>query len=104
MFETLLILLILFIGWFWIDTITKREKAIAVGNALAQRFQLQLLDDTVSCSKVWLGRNAKGRIQFLRIYDFEVSADSQSRLSCNLELLGNQLQNWHIPPYFQPLH
>lgn len=104
MFETLLILLILFIAWFWIDTITKREKAIAVGRELAQRFQLQLLDDTVSCSKVWLGRNTKGRIQLLRIYDFEVSADSKSRLSCNLELLGDKLQNWHIPPYFQPLH
>lgn len=104
MFETLLIILILFIAWFWVDTITKREKAVQIGRELAQRFQLQLLDDTVSCSKVWLGRNTRGHVQLLRIYEFEVSADSKSRLSCQLELLGSQLQNWHIPPYFQPLH
>jgi hypothetical protein len=104
MFETLLIALILLIAWFWIDTISKREIAIKIGRDLAGRCNLQLLDETIACKKVWFGRNSNGQMQIVRLYEFEVSADGQSRLSCHLQLLGNQLQNWNIPPYLQPVH
>jgi hypothetical protein len=104
MFELLLLAVLLFIAWFWLDTIAKREIAIQIGRELASRCNLQLLDETVACNKIRLGRDSRGHAQFVRLYEFEVSADGVTRLDCNLQLLGKQLQSWHIPPYLQPVH
>lgn len=104
MFEILLLALTLLIAWYWFDSVSTRDVAVFVGRELASRYQLQLLDDTVSCKKVRLGRNSNGQVKLLRMYAFEVSADGRSRLDCHLQLLGQQLQEWHIPPYQQPVH
>ena len=100
--EIVLLALLIGIGWFWFDSMDKRERAITLGHELASRFSLQLLDETVACSRLSLGRNSRGHVQLLRTYDFEVSANGADRLHCHLELLGSQLGTWHIPPYQQP--
>ena len=92
------------LAWFWFDSITAREAAVSKGRDLAERTNLQLLDDTVACSRLRLARNTRGHVQLLRTYEFEVSANGADRLSCELTLLGKQLNSWHIPPYLQPLH
>jgi hypothetical protein len=102
--EYALLLIIILLAWYWLDSLAKRERAILLGRELAARFQLQLLDETVACSKVWLARNPRGHAQLLRTYEFDVSADGVDRLPCHVILLGNQLQSWHIPPYMQPIH
>ena len=102
MFETLLLALLLLAAWFWLDSIAKREIAIAYGRELAQRCNLQLLDETVACNKIRLSRDSRGHAQLLRLYEFDVSANGADRMQCNLQLLGKQLQTWHIPPYAQP--
>ena len=104
MFELLLLALLICMGWFWLDSIAKREVAIKLGRELAGRWQLQLLDETVACTQIRLGRDNRGHAQLQRLYQFEVSASGAERMQCNLQLLGMQLQTWHIPPYIQPLH
>ena len=104
MFETLLLALTFTLAWFWLDSVSKREIAVNIGRELAGRCNLQLLDETVACKKISLARNSNGHMQLRRLYEFEVSADGHSRLMCNLQLLGKQLQHWHIPPYLQPVH
>lgn len=104
MMEITLLILCLLAGWFWLDTIGARETAIARGRDLAERCNLQLLDETVACDKLRLGRNSRGHVQLMRIYEFEVSADGSNRMPCQLVLLGRELQSWYIPPYLQPLH
>ncbi len=104
MFEILLLILLVFAAWFWLDSIGKRELAIEHGRALASRFNLQLLDETIACNRIRLGRDGHGHAQLLRFYEFEVSASGAERMQCNLQLLGKQLKNWHIPPYVQSLH
>lgn len=99
--ELALIGLLVAIAWFWIDSLDKRERAILLGRELAARFNLQLLDESVSCSRIWLGRNRRGHMQLLRTYEFDVSANGNDRLPCHLMLLGSQLGSWHIPPYLQ---
>ena len=99
--ELILLLILMLVALFWLDSMDKRERAIVLGHELASRFNLQLLDETVACSKLWLGRNGRGHVQFLRTDEFEVSANGADRLHCNLLLLGNQLGTWHIPPYQQ---
>lgn len=99
--ELILLLVLIALAWFWLDSMDKRERATLLGGELAARFNLQLLDETVACSKLWLARNRGGRVQFLRTYEFEVSASGAERMHCHLILLGNQLGSWHIPPYQQ---
>ena len=99
--ELILILVLIVLAWFWLDSLDKRERAVLLGAELAARFNLQLLDETVACNKLWLARNARGKVHFLRTYEFEVSTSGAERLHCHLILLGNQLSTWHIPPYQQ---
>ena len=102
--EIFLLITVVIAGWFWFDSVTTRDLAVNAGRDLAERCNLQLLDETVACSKLWLGRNSRGHVQLMRTYDFEVSANGSDRMSCQLILLGNQLQTWYIPPYLQPMH
>jgi hypothetical protein len=104
MSEILLLIILIGLAWFWQDSIAKRELAVAFGRDIAQRFNLQLLDESVACSRIRLGRDRNGQAQLLRFYEFDVSADGVTRMDCQLELLGKQLQNWHVPPYVQAMH
>ena len=104
MFETLLLAILILAAWFWQDSIAKREIAIACGRELAQRCNLQLLDETVACNRLRMRRDSRGHAQLLRLYDFDVSANGADRMQCHLQLLGKQLQTWHIPPYVLPMH
>lgn len=101
MFELILLALLLLAAWFWQDSIAKREIAVMLGRELASRYQLQLLDETVACNKIRIGRDYRGHAQLIRIYAFEVTANGAERMECNLHMLGKQLQTWHIPPYVQ---
>lgn len=100
--EIFLLITTVLAAWFWLDSISVRETAVTTGRDLADRCSLQLLDETVACSKLRLRRNPRGHVQLLRTYEFELSASGAERLSCHLVLLGKQLQSWHIPPYLQP--
>ena len=104
MFETLLLALLILAAWFWLDSLSKRELAIGFGRELASRCNLQLLDETVACNRLRFARDNRGHAQLLRLYEFDVSANGVDRMQCNLQLLGKQLQTWHIPPYIQPDH
>lgn len=104
MLETILLALLIISAWFWLDSIAKREIAINSGRELASRYSLQLLDETVACMQIRIGRDSRGHAQLQRLYEFEVSASGTERMQCNLQLLGKHLQTWHIPPYVQPLH
>lgn len=99
--ELILLAIIIALAWFWLDSMAKRERAVLLGAELANRYNLQLLDETVACTKLWLSRNSRGHVQFLRTYEFDVSANGADRLNCQLDLLGNQLGDWHIPPYLE---
>ncbi|MEY3748077.1 MAG: hypothetical protein RL194_1536 [Pseudomonadota bacterium] len=102
--EIILIVIMLSGAWYWLDSINSREAAIHTGRELAQRWNLQLLDETVACTRLRLGRNSRGQLKIMRTYEFEVSTSGSDRLECHLVLLGKQLQSWHIPPYLQPLY
>ena len=102
--ELILLIIVCLGSWFWLDTLTARDKAVVLGQELAEKFNLQLLDETVACTKLRLARNLRGHVQMMRTYEFEVSANGVDRMQCNLILLGRQLHTWHIPPYVQPLY
>lgn len=104
MLEISLLIAVILTILYWFDSISARDLAIEAGRQLTNRTNLQLLDETVACSRVRLGRNQRGRVQLLRTYEFDVSANGADRMACQLTLLGRDLQSWHIPPYLQAVH
>ena len=102
MAEYTLIAILLALAWLWMDSVGKREIAIRFGREVSQRFQLQLLDETVACTQIRFARDSRGHLRFKRLYTFDVASSSDHRMACQVTLLGDQLLNWHIPPYPQP--
>lgn len=99
MTEWALLLLLLALIWFWLDTLSKRDIAMRIGQQLAERCQLQFLDETVACAHIRFSRDGQGRMQLQRTYTFDVSNRGVERMACQLQLRGKQLIAWHIPPY-----
>lgn len=86
-------------AWFWLDSLHKRDIAVAIGKQTAQRHGLQFLDDTVAFYRLWAARDDMGRMRIQRTYTFEVSDTGTDRLTCKIVLLGKRLQTLEMPPY-----
>jgi hypothetical protein len=86
-------------AWFWLDSLHKRDIAVAAGKQAAQRYGLQFLDETVAFTRLWAARDEMGRLRLRRTYHFEVSDTGTDRLPCSITLLGNRIAGLEIPPY-----
>lgn len=94
------LLIITFIGaWFWLDSLHARDIAVDAGRAAAEKYGLQLLDETVAFAKLWIARDQNGRMRFRRTYHFEVSDTGTNRLACRIILLGKRIEALYIPPH-----
>ena len=101
MFDYFLLLVIGLSVFFWWDAIAKREIAIHHGKLLANRFHLQLLDESIHCNKITFVRNEDGWLSIERTYNFSVSSNEEDRIICQLTLIGKSLTDWLVPPYPQ---
>ncbi len=97
--EITLLVAIVVAAWFWLDSLSARDIAVAAGRQAAEKFSLQLLDETVAIAKLWAARDRYGRLKIQRTYTFEVSDTGSDRLSCSLVLLGKHLERLDIPPH-----
>jgi hypothetical protein len=86
-------------AWFWLNSLNARDIAVAAGRQAAERYGLQLLDETVAISKLWAARDGYGRLRIRRTYAFEVSDTGADRLSCSVTLLGKRVEALDIPPH-----
>src|SRR4051812_37927632 len=96
---------ILFIGlgaFFWLDSLRARERAVRAGRAACERYSLQFLDDTVSFTRVRLGRNAEGELRIARTYSFEFSDPENTRPPGAIFMRGSDVDDLHRDPY--PVH
>jgi hypothetical protein len=85
------LLLVLVIGWFWLDSLRAREMAIGIARRTCSTRGLQLLDQTVALQRI-RPRWAIQGLRFHRIYRFEVSCEGFDRCTAQLALLGIELQ------------
>jgi hypothetical protein len=85
--------------FFWIDSLRARERAVAAGRSACQRYSLQFLDDTVSFSRLRLGRDDEGQLKLARTYTFEFSDTGNNRRHGAILMLGGELQDVQIEPY-----
>lgn len=91
MLITLIVLIIvgLFV-WFWLASAKVHEAAISAAKAMCQHAHWQFLDDTVALKKITLMRNAQGRIQFKRQYQFEYTYQAGERCIKTVTMCGAQ--------------
>jgi hypothetical protein len=99
MWEALAIILILAGGFFWIDSLRARERALAAGRGACERYGVQLLDETVQFAQLRLGRDDEGRLRLRRTYTFEFSDTGNNRRHGAIVMLGAQLQDMQFEPY-----
>jgi hypothetical protein len=84
---------------FWLDSLRARERALKAGRAACERHELQFLDDTVSVSRVRLGRDDEGQLRIARTYTFEFSDTGNNRRHGAIVMLGGQLQDLQLEPF-----
>ncbi len=77
--EFLFIGFIIFLFWFWKNSMSTSEVAMAVARQACQEMDVQLLDQTVSVAKLKLCRNQRGSMSLCRLYTFEFSQSGDVR-------------------------
>jgi len=85
--------------FFWLDSLRARERALKAGRAACERYDLQFLDDTVSFTRIRLGRDQDGRLRIARTYTFEFSDTGNNRRHGAILMLGGELQDVQLEPY-----
>ena len=83
----------------WMDSLRARERDVRAGRSACERYQLQFLDDTVSFSRLRLGRNHEGELRLARTYTFEFSDTGNNRRHGAIVMLGSELQDLQLEPY-----
>jgi len=94
--DILFILIIAAAVWFWWTSAHSRETATALARRACTQCQVQLLDETVTLSKIRLQRNSKGAMQIARWYRFEFSTSGVNRRDGVVGILGKNLISMHL--------
>lgn len=87
----LAILVLLLIGWFWLDSLRARELATGICRAACAQRDVQFLDQTVALLHLGVRRTAGG-LRLQRVYRFEFSEEGVGRRSGHLVLLALNLE------------
>ena len=99
MWEALALVLIVAGALFWADSLRARESAVRAGRSACERYELQFLDDTVSCARLRLARDEGGQIKIARTYTFEFSDTGNNRRHGAIVMLGGEVADLHMEPY-----
>ncbi|MEM7255778.1 MAG: DUF3301 domain-containing protein [Pseudomonadota bacterium] len=94
--DIIILLLIAAAGWFWWSSAQSRETAVALARRACAQCQVQLLDETVTLTKLRLKRNDAGAMQIARWYRFEFSTSGDNRRDAVVGLLGKKLLSMHL--------
>ena len=89
--EILLLAVVAALAWLWWDSMQAREAAVAAARAACVAEGLLFLDDTVSIASLKPARNAHGRLQLQRVYDFEFSDTGDNRVDGSVVTLGRRI-------------
>lgn len=93
----LVTLIIIAFAWFWSNSMRTRERALEVGAAACRGVGVQFLDQTVSLSRLGMGRDKRtGRMTFHRVYSFEFTQDGSLRREGRVAMQGDEVKAVHL--------
>lgn len=90
-FETLSVITLLGIAWLWFDSMQARGIAIQEALFACASDGVQLLDQSVSISKIALDRDEKGQLKMRRCYTFDYSDTGNNRRRGSVVMLGHKV-------------
>jgi hypothetical protein len=99
MWELPALALVLAGAYLWVDSLRAREHAVAAGRAACKRYDVQLLDETVSFTRLRIARDDEGRLRLRRTYTFEFSDTGNNRRNGAIVMLGARLEDLQLEPY-----
>jgi hypothetical protein len=99
MWEAAAILVIAAGALLWLDSLRARERAVAAGRSACERYNVQLLDDTVAIARMRLGRDDEGQLRIARTYTFEFTETGNNRRQGAIQMLGQELRDLQLEPY-----
>ncbi len=91
-FETISLIFLLGLAWLWFDSVQVRARAIREVMEVCAAEGVQLLDESVSISKLTLDRDDDGRVRIRRIYSFDYSDTGDNRRRGSIVMLGETVQ------------
>lgn len=83
---------------YWWDAMYTYELVLQRCQHLCRNADLQLLDNTVTRQRIWLGRSPTGGLQIRRIYSFDYSDDNESRRQGYIVTLGHHVAEASLDP------
>lgn len=86
-------------GWYWFDSVSARDIALAAAKRACERAEVQLLDHTVARGRIRLLRNRQGNLSICRVYSFEFATDGEHRYRGLIALLGRRVEEVDMEPY-----
>jgi hypothetical protein len=89
--ETLLLIIVVALAWFWYVGARAREQAVLVARRACERHGQQLLDETVLLERLRPRRGRDGRVRLRREYSFEFSDEGEWRYRGTLVIIGGHL-------------
>lgn len=87
----ILIILLVAIAWFWLDSSRAKEFAVEICRQASEKYGVQFLDESVVLSKLGIRWPEQG-LRFRRVYDFDFSRNGDERLSGQVALVGIELE------------
>jgi hypothetical protein len=90
-FEVLSLLVVLGLGWLWLNSLKARDAAISAARAACESEGFQLLDDTVAIASLKPARDGDGTLTLRRAYSFEFSDTGDNRRRGSIVLVGHRV-------------
>jgi hypothetical protein len=91
MLELLGLIVLLLLGWLWLDSLQAREAAVRAARGACEAEGLLFLDDTVGIAGIKPARDGEGRLKLQRAYDFEYSDTGNNRIHGSMVMLGHRV-------------
>lgn len=99
MTEFVVLIILLGLGWLWLENQGVRDQAIAIAKDFCTKENVQFLDDAMAPVKISFKRNERGHLAIVRTYQFEFSDTGDNRLKGTIIMLGKKLETLHLQPY-----
>lgn len=87
----ILIILLVTLAWFWLDSSRAKEFAVEICRQASEKYGVQFLDESVVLSNLGIRWPEQG-LRFRRVYKFDFSRDGDERLSGQVALIGIELE------------
>jgi hypothetical protein len=89
------IIIIGLVIWFWLDSARAREMATATCSRACEMRGVQFLDQTVSLSRIGIGRTNNG-LRLRRTFRFDFSEEGVTRHTGHIVMIGTRLQEFSL--------